>query len=166
MSDEKPEDTKGLAYWDAVEEATELLREERYHDALAALRDVLKADPQNPYGYHFAGVALYETGELEAARDAYAAALKLSPTYIGSRLALSHVLRELGDTRGAAREGMEALSQSPGDGDALYAVGLAYYARGEYLPARKYLEAFLAARPEFEVATEVQALLARMAEQA
>ena len=165
MSDDNPNDTESNAYWDAVEEATEMLREERFHDALANLRDVIKANPQNPYAYHFAGVALYETGELEAARDAYVASLKRAPKYLGARIALSHVLRELGDARAAAREGMEALSQAPGDGDALYAVGLAYYARGEWIAAKKYLEAFLGARPEFEVATEVQALLARIAEQ-
>ncbi|CAN5557838.1 hypothetical protein BH09MYX1_BH09MYX1_14220 [soil metagenome] len=165
MSDERPDDTASNAYWDAVEEATEMLREERFHEALTKLREVIKAEPKNPYAYHFAGIALYETGELEAARDAYGASLKLSPKFLGARLALSHVLRELGDTRGAAREGMEALSQNPGDGDALYAVGLAYFARGEYVAAKKYLEAFLGARPEFEVATEVQALLARISEQ-
>jgi tetratricopeptide (TPR) repeat protein len=166
MSDDANDtkDTKDTAYWEAVEEATELLHEERWHEALTKLRDVLKNDPTNPYAYHYAGVALYESGELEAARDAYRASLKLAPKFLGARIALAHVLRELGDTRDAAREGLEALSQAPGDGDALYAVGLAYFARGEYAPARKYLEAFLASRPEFEVATEVQALLARIAE--
>ncbi len=163
MSDES-NDTKDSAYWEAVEEATEMLHEERWHDALAHLRDRIKADPTNPYAYHYAGVALYETGELEAARDAYRASLKLAPKFLGARIALAHVLRELGDTREAAREGLEALSQAPGDGDALYAVGLAYFARGEHAAARKYLEAFLASRPEFEVATEVQALLGRIAE--
>lgn len=142
-----------------------MLREERFHEALAMLRDVIKASPKNPYAYHYAGVALYETGELEPARDAYAACLKVAPNHLGARIALSHVLRELGDTRGAAKEGLEALSQAPGDGDALYAVGLAYYARGEWVSARKYLDAFLGSRPEFEVATEVQALLAKIAEQ-
>ena len=163
MSDEN-DDTKDSAYWQAVEEATEMLHEERWHDALAHLRDLIKADPSNPYAYHYAGVALYETGELEAARDAYRASLKLAPKFLGARIALSHVLREIGDTREAAREGLEALSQAPGDGDALYAVGLAYFARGEHAAARKYLEAFLGSRPEFEVATEVQALLGRIAE--
>jgi len=41
-------------------------------------------------------------------------------------------------------------------------VGLAHHAYGDDLGARKYLEAFLAAGPEFEVAVEVRALLASL----
>jgi len=153
------------AYWDAVEEATELLNEERFHEALVALREILKASPQNPYAYHFLGVALYEVGELDAARDAYRAALKLAPNYLGSRVALSHVLRQLGDPKEAIKEASIALTQSPHDADALHAAGLAYLERGDTKAARKYLEAFLAARPEFEVATEVRAILAQLAQE-
>jgi tetratricopeptide (TPR) repeat protein len=149
-------------WWSAVEEATELLHEERFREALAELRGVLEEDPKNPYGYYFLGIAFFEIGEIEPARDAYAACLRLSPGHLGARVALCHVLRMLGDTRGALREGMTALSQSPGDADALYAVGLAYHARGEEASARKYLEAYLATGPEFEVAVEARAILAGM----
>jgi tetratricopeptide (TPR) repeat protein len=148
--------------WDAVEEATELLHEERFRDAMVALQSVLQTDPKNAYAYHFLGVCFFEVGEIEAARDAYAACLKLAPTYLGARVALCHVLRILGDDRGALREGMAALSQSPGDPDALYAVGLAYRARGDLVAARKYLDAFLDTGPEFEVMLEVRALLDAM----
>lgn len=148
--------------WDAVEEATELLHEERFRDAMVELRRVLEVDPKNAYAYHFLGVAFFEAGEVEAARDAYAACLKLAPAYLGARVALCHVLRILGDDRGALREGMAALSQSPGDPDALHAMGLAYQARGDLVAARKYLEAFLATSPEFEVTLEVRALLESM----
>jgi tetratricopeptide (TPR) repeat protein len=121
---------------------------------------VLRADRQNPYAYFFLGVAFFETGELEAARDAYAACLKVAPGHLGARVALCHVLRMLGDTRGALREGMAALSRAPGDPDAMYAVGLAYHAQGDGAAAKKYLEAFLQTGPEFEVAVETRALLA------
>src|SRR5687767_3204381 len=107
------------AHWEAVENATELLHEERFVEALVALREVIRSDPKNPYAFHYLGVALYETGELEAARDAYRACLHLAPKHLGARVALAHVLRGLGDTKMAIREGMEALSQAPGDGDAL-----------------------------------------------
>jgi len=150
------------AHWDAVEEAAELLHEERFREALSMLRDVLQRDSKNPYAFFLAGVALFESGELEPARDAYRACLNVAPKHLGARVALSHVLRSLGDTKEAVREGMEALSQNPGDGDALHAVGLAYLARGEVVAAKKYLEAFLETHPEFEVAEEVKALLANM----
>ena len=57
---------------------------------------------------------------------------------------------------------MIAVEQAPHDGDALYAVGLAYAARGDNPAARRYLEAFLKAKPELETRLEVEALLASM----
>jgi tetratricopeptide (TPR) repeat protein len=158
-----PAGAKADEKWDAVEEATELLHEERFREALVALRDVIKQDASNPYAYYFLGVGLFEVGELEPARDAYRAALRLAPTHLGARVALTHVLRQLGDLREALREGTEALSQSPGDPDALHAIGLVYLARGDKTSARKYLEAFLAAKPEFEVALEVRQVLEGLA---
>ncbi len=146
-------------YWEAVEEATELLHEERYPEALVALRDILRTDPENPYAFFFLGVGLFEVGELEPARDAYEACLRHAPNYLGAKVALSHVSRTLGDYKAAIQRGMAALAQAPDDGDALYAVGLAYNAKGDRAAARKYLSAFLEARPEFETATEVRAII-------
>lgn len=148
--------------WSAVEEATELLHEERFREALIELRRVIQADPKNAYAYYFLGIALFEIGELDAARDAYVATLKLAPTHLGARVALAHVLRMTGDVRGSIREGLMALSGAPGDGDALYAVGLAYHARGDEAAAIKYLEAFLTTNPELEAAVETRVLLAEM----
>jgi Tfp pilus assembly protein PilF len=148
--------------WDAVEDATELVHEERFREALVALREVLRADPSNAYAFYFTAIALFESGEIEPARDAYRACLRITPNHLGARVALCHVLRMLGDLRESIREGLIALTQSPGDADALHAVGLAYLARGDNAAARKYLSAFLEANPEFEAATEVRALLASL----
>jgi tetratricopeptide (TPR) repeat protein len=155
-------DAADAAQWSAVEEATELLHEERYREAMVELRRVLQEDPKNAYAYYFLGVAFYEVGELEPSRDAYAASLKLAPKHLGARVALSHVLRQMGDVRGAMREGMAALSQAPDDGEALYALGLAQHAYGDEAAARRYLEAFLETNPELEVALETRGLLAQI----
>ena len=155
-------DARDGAHWSAVEEATELLHEERFREGLIELRRVIEADPKNPYAYYFLGIALFEIGELEASRDAYQATLRLAPTYLGARVGLAHALRMTGDVRGAIREGLAALSQVPGDGDALHAVGVAYHARGDEAAAIKYLEAFLDTNPELEVAFEARTLLAAM----
>lgn len=146
-------------HWGAVEEATELLNEERYREALELLHEIVKKDPTNPYAFFFTGQALYEVGEMEAARDAYRACLKLAPKHLGARIAIAHVLRKTGELRDAIKEGLIALEQSPADPDALYAVGLAYLAKGEKGAARRYLEAFLKAKPELESKIEVEGLL-------
>lgn len=155
-------DERDAAHWEAVEEASELLHEERFREALELLRDVIGADPTNPYAFFFLGQGLYEVGELEPCRDAYVASLKLAPGHLGARVALCHVLRKLGDHREAIKHGMIALEQSPTDADVLYAVGMAYFARGDTTSARRYLEAFLRAKPELEVKLEVEALLGAM----
>lgn len=153
------DDARDAARWDAVEEAAELLQEERYPDALMALREVLRADPRNPYAYHYLGVAFFETAQREAARDAYRAALRLAPSYLGARIGLSHTLRILGDIEGALREAKEAQRRFPKDSDAMHAAGLAHAARGDREAARRNLRGFLASSPEFEAATEVRAVL-------
>ena len=149
-------------HWEAVDEAVELLHEERYREAMVLLREILKADPKNPYAFFFLGQAFYEVGEMEPARDAYRACLTLAPRHLGARIAICHVERKLGRLREAIKEGMVATEQAPTDGDALYAVGLAYAARGDNAAARRYLEAYLRAQPELETRLEVEALLANM----
>jgi len=153
---------RDAAHWDAVDEVTEMMHEERFHEALRVLRDIVKADPTNPYAFFLTGQALYEVGEMEPARDAYRAALNLAPKHLGARIAITHVERKLGRIREAIKEGMIAVEQAPQDADALYAVGLAYAARGDNPAARRYLEAFLRAKPELETRLEVEALLASM----
>jgi Flp pilus assembly protein TadD len=162
MSSKSEDVLRDSAHWAAVEEATELLHEERFRDAMIELRRVVQADPKNPYAYFFLGIAFFEVGELDASRDGYAACLKLAPGHMGARVALAHVLRMSGDVRGAIREGMAALNRTPGDPDALHALGLAVHAYGDEPAARRYLEAFLATNPELEVSIETRAILAAM----
>jgi tetratricopeptide (TPR) repeat protein len=150
---------KDAAYWDAVEEATELLQEGRVPEAMVALRDVIKAQPNNPYAYHYLGVAFFEVKNLEASRDAYQAALRLAPAYLGARVSLSHVLRMLGDADGALAAAREALRRFPKDGEALHAAGMANAAKGNRQEARKQLEGYLGQNPEFEAQQEVRQIL-------
>ena len=153
---------RDAAQWAAVEEATELLHEERFREALEVLRDIIREDPENAYAFFFLGQGFYEVGELAPSRDAYRAALRLAPLHLGARVALTHVLRKLGETRDAVAEGLRAVEQAPTDGEALYALGLAYLARGDTIPARRHLEAFLRSKPELETRMEVEGLLMSM----
>ena len=155
-------DANDAAQWDEADEARELIAEERFKEALVELRRVLSANPENGYGFFYSGVALYEIGELEPARDAFRACLSKMPKHLGARVALAHAYRQLGQHREALKEGLAALSQAPGDGEALHAVGLAYHAKGDMVSARRYLDAFLETRPELEAALEVRTLLATM----
>ena len=87
------EERLDAAHWEAVEEATELLHEERFHEALTMLREILRADTKNPYAFYFTGVAMFEVGELAPARDAYRACIALAPKHVGARVALCELDR-------------------------------------------------------------------------
>jgi tetratricopeptide (TPR) repeat protein len=146
-------------HWESVEEAAGLLEEGRWEDALQELKRVLQKDANNPYAYFLLGGAFHELKQTAASRDAYQAAVRVSPDHLGARVALAHVLRELGDHAGAEREAKEALRRFPRDGDAMHALGLAQAARGNRKEARKNLQGFLDAGPELEAATEVRGIL-------
>jgi len=155
-------DPEDRAHWEAVEEASELLHERRFRETLVELREVVQRDANNPYALYFMGIAFYESGQIEPSRDAYRACLRVAPRHLGARVALIHVLRALGDVRAAIEEGGLAMAQAPGDADVLYAVGMAHFARGDEVAARRFFHAFLAAGPEFESSEEVKALLEEM----
>ena len=155
-------DQQDAEHWQAVEEATEMLLEGDHHEALIKLRDVIKADPKNSYAYFYAGTALFEIGQFEAAATAYRAAVRLAPRYLAARVGLSHALRILEEHRAAMTEARKALEIAPGDGDALYALGLVQAATGDKLGARRSIEAFLRTGPEFEASTEARSLLQRL----
>jgi tetratricopeptide (TPR) repeat protein len=157
MMDRK--ETRDVLQWEAVEEATELLQERLFPQAMIELRRVIMANPNNPYAYFYLGVAFFETEQMEAARDAYRAAVTLSPDYLGARVSLSHVLRELGDATAAVGQAKEALRRYPDDGDAMHALGLAEAAKGNRREAKKHLTGFLAKKPEIEPANEVKQIL-------
>jgi tetratricopeptide (TPR) repeat protein len=145
--------------WEAVEDATERLVEGDARGAVELLAPVIAADPANAYAFHYLGVALFELGELGPARDAFGAALRLSPRYLGARVARSHALRMLGDAEAAREDALVAITDFPADGDALHALGLAHAALGERSNAIAALERFLAVGPELEVRMEAQGLL-------
>lgn len=151
-----------VRYWSEVEEAVETLHEPKPLEAILELRDVLRASSRNYYAYHFLGIALFETGELEAARDAYRAALILAPDYLGARVHLSHVLRMLGNAREAVQQAEFAHKQAPNDPEVWHALGMAYAQRGNKENARRWLEAYLHSNPEFEVSLEVRAILEQL----
>lgn len=160
MSELDPVDAK---HWGEVEDAVEMIHDQHVVEAILALRKVVQASPRNPYAFHWLGVALFESGELEAARDAYRASLALSSKFLGARIHLSHVLRMLSDVHGALEQGEIARRQAPNDPEVWHALGMAHAQRGEKDAARHWLELYLArGNPEFEVSTEVRAILERL----
>jgi tetratricopeptide (TPR) repeat protein len=152
------------ARWEAVEEASELVAERSFEEALRALKAVVEKDAQNAYAYNLMGAVFWELKQLEPARDAFRAAVLSSPSYLGARVSLSHTLRRLRDPVQAEREARLAIARAGDDGDAHHALGLALLAQGKRDLARRSLAIFLDSKPEFEAAQEVRGILAMMEE--
>lgn len=145
--------------WDAAQEGAELLRDGQVDAAIVELERVLGEDAKNEYALFFLGSAHFEKGTFDKALKAYLAALEIAPQYLGAMVSLGHTLRMLGRHQESIRVARQILQRAPDDGDALYLLGLAHYARGERAAAAEYLERFLQTRPEVEVANEVHGLL-------
>ncbi len=168
-----PKNDRDVAHWEAVEEAAELLSELDFEGALKTLKEIIQRDPNNPYAYNLLGTTLWELQQLEPARDAFRAAVLVSPDYLGARLGLSHALRKLGDLRGAVQQARAAIARFPDDGEAHHALGLALtqhvlaesdldstdQARKQAITSLEY---FIESKPEIEAAQEARGLIAAL----
>lgn len=75
-----------------LNQAVILLRQEKFADAEAAIRDALKANPKSPYAQNLLGIALREQGKFADAKAAYEAALALDPNYAKAHFNLGVLL--------------------------------------------------------------------------
>ncbi len=145
--------------WEAAEEAAERLKDGDPDGAVTAAQEVLALDARNEYAWFFLGCAHFEKGDLGSALKAFVRALEIAPAYLGAMVNLGHTLRLLGRHDEAIRLGREILHRAPEDGDALYLLGLTFFARGDAAAASAHLERFLNTRPEAELALEVSGML-------
>lgn len=127
--------------------------------AITELERVIAADDRNEYAYYFLGSAHFEKSRFDKAMKAYLRAIEIAPDYLGALVHLGHTLRMMGKHGEALRIGREVLDRKKDDPDALHLIALVHYARGERAAAIKYLELFLATRPELEAANEAEGML-------
>ena len=164
MIEDDSRDTTDERRWEAVEEASELLLDGNQPAALALLKTVLVADSGNAYAYYHVGVAMRELNQNEASRDAFAAAVAVAPEYLAARLGLAHALRKTGDILAAITEARDTLERFPHDGDAHFAIALAFAAVGDKAAAVPHLELFLRSGAEVEEQMEAREMLAEFSQ--
>jgi len=150
------------ARWDAVDEAAELLREERSAEAIPMLRATLERDPGNVYAHFYLGSALAHEGRHGPALAAFTEAEKRAPEYLGAVVAKGWCLHELDRFAEAIRAGERALELRAEDPDALYLLGMTHAEHGGRRAAIGYLERFVATRPKVEARHEAEALIAAL----
>lgn len=156
---DSPEDR---ARWDAVEDAVEMLREERTAEAIPMLRAAVERDPANAYAHFYLGTALAAEGKHGPALAAFTEAERHAPAYLGAVVAKGWCLHELDRLAEAVRAGERALELRAEDPDALYLLGVVHADRGARREAVDYLERFLATNPDVEARHEAEALLSAL----
>lgn len=148
LAERLPQLSSGAARAEAIGELAML-----YHaqallpEAAAAYRRALAAAPALRWHY-LLGVALADSGDLEAAIAAYAAALRLSPTDGLANYRLGAALLLRGDPLAAAAALEQALAAMPDSPAVLAALGDAAAAAGDPATARRHLERAAALAPE------------------
>ena len=147
------------ARWEAVEEATELLREENTEEAVPMLRATLEKDPGNVYAHFHLGTALAHEGKHGPALAAFAEAERRAPEYLGAIVSKGWCLYELERFPEAIRAGERALQVRTEDGDALYLLGVVHAEHGDRRRAMECLERFLKTNPSVEAKHDAEALL-------
>ncbi|MEZ4405560.1 MAG: tetratricopeptide repeat protein [Polyangiales bacterium] len=148
--------------WDAVADAVELLHEDRYDDAITALREVLRADPGNDHAHFHLGVAFMRKEAAGPALAAFANAARLKPEHLGATVYQAWCLYELGRFADAIAMGQRALGLRADDGDALHVLGLASAELGHRDQAIEYLSRFVNTNPSAEDRFDAEALLAAL----
>lgn len=149
-------DDKG---WEAAQDGAELIAEGNSEEAVRVLTQLVQDQPLNEHAWFFLGAAHYELTRYDQALAAYVKALEVKPLFIGAMINAGHSLRMLGRHEQAIRMGHEVLKRDKKDGDALFLLGAAHFARDDAAAALGYLERFLDTRPEAEVATEAHGML-------
>ena len=146
------------ARWEAVEEAVELLHEDRIDDALPLLRAAVEKDPGNVYAHFHLGTALAGQGKHGPALAALTEAERREPAYLGAVIARMWVLHDMDRFAEAARAGERALSLRAEDADALWGLAVVYAELGERAKALDCVERFLKTNPTVEARHEAEAL--------
>lgn len=146
-------------HWDAAQPGAELVAEGDYEAAVRLLTDLIESQPENEYAYFYLGSAYYELEDFPRALKSYVKALEIVPGYVGAMVNAGHTLRMLGRYDEAIRMGQQVLARAADDGDGLFLIGAASFARGDYAQAKGFLERFLHTNPEIEVAVEVEGML-------
>ncbi len=133
-----------------LSQANHLFRSGPKPAAIAAHRELLKAYPENPDSWYNLGVLLRQTGQYEAALEAYATALSHNvqhPEEVHLNRAVIY-LDGLRDGDSAERELQAALSLKPDFISALLNLASLYEDRGDKQNARAAYDGLLALAPQ------------------
>lgn len=132
-------------------------------EAVRYYREILELSPDWIEAHINLGVALYQLGDVDAAREAFRKAVQLDPSNGICRYNLGCVLEEQGEIDEAIRHLRCASRVLPNHADARFNLALAYEKRGQRRLAREQWMLYLRHAPNGPWAGEARAHLKRYA---
>jgi len=145
MGGRDPKD--GMALYNALQEARQLVQLERLDVAAARLGDVLAAAPENVTARNLLAFVALKRGDLDEAKRQYTASLERQPRQHRVHDALGMVALRAGDTDEAARRFERALELAPSDVEAMSNLGFLEAMRGNDAGAQSWYERAIAVDP-------------------
>jgi uncharacterized protein (AIM24 family) len=111
---------------------SELLQDNRVHDAKAELEQALSLQPSDPKGQDLLGIVYFRLGLYPRAIAIYEQLIKLHPDALEPRINLALSYLKTGQPAQARFELEKVVEQSPGHGRAWGYLGLAFQRLGDY----------------------------------
>ncbi len=94
----------------------------RFEEAVEALKEAVRLDPNNAVTHYFFGAALAMAAQPEAAIEAYQKAVDIDPDLSGAYIGLGHVLKTVGDQEGGVLAYRRAIALRPDFGETYYSL--------------------------------------------
>ena len=135
----------------------------RAKEALAVFERGLKIDAENPMLHENIGAVHLDAGQLAAARDEFARAIRANPASAQGHAGLATVAFKSGDRDTALASWKRAVDLDPTNWDALYNLGVQLLRVGRVAEARPYLERFVRTAPASQYAKDIRQVSAELA---
>jgi predicted AlkP superfamily phosphohydrolase/phosphomutase/Flp pilus assembly protein TadD len=100
-----------------------LLQQEQDQEALAVFRELVRTDPDNPFGYLGTGIVQIRRSDFSDAVDSLETAVRLGPKFGVVHATLGEAYMYAGRTPEAERSFLEALNYDRGDGRTAFLLG-------------------------------------------
>jgi Flp pilus assembly protein TadD len=125
-------ESKGPEIPAVLVQAAAAARGQHFHEAELALREALKADPDNAALRFALGAMLRQQERWDDAIDAFTRSAQLMPDFPENHSALAYLFYLVDDASDSIAEARTALSMDPQNAEAYQFLGLAQYANGQY----------------------------------
>ncbi|MCX6899138.1 MAG: tetratricopeptide repeat protein [Verrucomicrobia bacterium] len=132
-----------------VDEARELFGRQKYEEAAAKYREILKRDPENLFGLSNLAVIRFQQDRLEEAEHLLNRAIQIAPDDAYSRATIGIIYFKQGRIDDAIEELTRALKLNPNNVEAHNYLGIACWKKGWRSAAEQELRRAIEMRPDY-----------------